>query len=296
MIESFIKDNNIRFIKEANLKKYNTYKINATCDYLIFPEDKYELLKLLKFLKENNLKHMILGNGSNIIFAKKHYDGVIIKLDNLNNLTRRKNVLIVDAGYSLIKLAMDSAVMGLSGLEFAGGIPGNVGASIAMNAGAYNDSISEVLESVEVITDKFELKTMKKNELDFKYRDSFFKHNPDYIIVSCRLKLNPTKKEEIIDLIKTRSKKRRETQPLDYPSAGSVFRNPEGKHSGELIEKCGLKGYQIGGAKISEKHANFIINYDNATGEDIIKLIDYIKEKVKEKYNIELILEQIIID
>ncbi|MBQ6494910.1 MAG: UDP-N-acetylmuramate dehydrogenase [Bacilli bacterium] len=296
MTENFIKENNIKYIKNANLKKHNTYRINATCDYLIYPKDKYELLKILKYIKNNELKYMILGNGSNIILSKKHYDGIIIKLDNLNNLERKRNILTIEAGYSLIKLAMETAIMGLSGLEFAGGIPGNVGASIAMNAGAYNNSISEVVDSVEVITDNFELKTLKANELDFKYRDSIFKHKENYIIVSCKLKLKPTKKEKIIDLIKTRSKKRRETQPLDYPSAGSVFRNPEGMHSGELIEKCGLKGYQIGGAKVSEKHANFIINYNNATGEDIIKLIDYIKEKVKEKYNIELVLEQIIVD
>ena len=296
MIENFIKDNNLEYKRNANLKRYNTYRINTTCDYLIFPNDKFELLKLLKFINENKLKHIILGNGSNIIFANEHYDGIVIKLDNLNELVRKRNVITVGAGYSLIKLAMETAVMGLSGLEFAGGIPGCVGASVAMNAGAYNNSMSEIVETVEVITNNYEFKKISAKELDFKYRDSFFKHHKDFIIVSCKLRLKPTKKEEIIELIKSRRKKRKETQPLDYPSAGSVFRNPEGMHSGALIENCGLKGYQIGGAKVSEKHANFIINNNNATGEDIIKLIEYIKEKVKEKYDIELILEQIIID
>ena len=296
MIENFIKTRNIEYYKDASLKKYNTYRVETKCKYLIFPKNKEELISILKIIRKSNIKYMILGNGSNIIFSKNYFDGVIIKLDYLNNITRKKNILIVEAGYSLIKLAMETAVMGLSGLEFAGGIPGNVGASIAMNAGAYNHSMSEIIESVEVITDNFEIRTLKKQDLNFGYRDSFFKHNKNYIIISCKMRLIPSSKEEIIELINKRREKRQETQPLNYPSAGSVFRNPEGKHAGELIEKCGLKGYKIGGAMISIKHANFIINYNNATGEDIINLINYTKEKVKEKYDIELILEQIIID
>ena len=296
MIENFIKENNIKYYKDASLKKYNTYKINAKCNYLLFPQTKEEIIKVLKYLKENNIKFMVLGNGSNVIFKKPNYDGVIIKLDYLKKLIRNKNNLIVESGYSLIKLAAESAVMGLSGLEFASGIPGCIGASIAMNAGAYNDSLSEVVESVEVIDNNFEIKTMYNKALNFGYRDSFFKHNKDYIIISCKLKLTPETKEKRVELINKRRKRRQETQPLNYPSAGSVFRNPEGLHAGALIEQCGLKGYKIGGAMISEKHANFIINYDNATGEDIVNLINYTKEKVKEKFNIELILEQIIID
>ncbi len=296
MIENFIKTRNIEYYKDASLKKYNTYRVETKCKYLIFPKNKEELLSILKIIKKSNTKYMILGNGSNVIFSKEYFDGVIIKLDYLNNITRKKNVFIVEAGYSLIKLSMETAVMGLSGLEFAGGIPGSIGASIAMNAGAYNHSISDIIESVEVITDNFETKTFKKQELNFGYRDSILKNNKKYIIISCKMKLIPSSKEEIIDLINKRRERRQETQPLNYPSAGSVFRNPEGKHAGELIEKCGLKGYKIGGAMISTKHANFIINYNNATGEDIINLINYTKEKVKEKYNIDLILEQIIID
>ena len=296
MIENFIEKNNIEYYKEVGLKKYNTYKINTKAKYLFFPKNIEELKEIVKFLNENKIKYIILKNGSNIIFSKEYYDGAIVKLDNLNTLIRKENDLYVEAGYSLIKLATEAAIMGLSGLEFASGIPGNVGASIAMNAGAYNHSFSEIVESVEVLTDNYEIKTMKHDEISFKYRDSFFKHNSKYIILSCKLNLIPSSREEIFELIKSRKERRIETQPLDYPSAGSVFRNPEGMHAGELIEKCGLKGHQIGGAMISKKHANFIINYDNATGEDIIKLINYTKEKVKEKYNVELILEQIIID
>ncbi len=296
MIENFIKNNNIEYYKDAKLKKYNTYRINATCKYLVFPNNTKELQELLQIIKKDKLKYIVLGNGSNIIFAKDYYDGVIIKLDKFNTITRKRNIINVGAGYSLIKLAMETAIAGLSGLEFAGGIPGSVGASTAMNAGAYNHSMSEIVESVEVITDTGEVKKMTAKELDFDYRDSFFKHHKDYIIISCRLKLAPSTTEEVVELITSRREKRQETQPLDYPSAGSVFRNPEGNHAGALIEKCGLKGYKIGGAMVSEKHANFIINYNNATGEDVVKLIELIKKEIKEKYKIDLIPEQIIID
>lgn len=296
MIKNFIKKHNLECYEEACLKDYNTYKINAKCKYLIFPKNKEELTELIKFLKENNYKFLVLGNGSNIILSKQYYDGIIIKLDRLKKLTIKDNIVEVEAGYSVIKLSMNTALLGLSGLEFASGIPGDIGASIAMNAGAYNHSLSEILETVEVLNKDNEIVLMHASQLDFKYRDSFFKQNKDYIIVSCKLKLEHADKDEILALISKRRIRRIETQPLNYPSAGSVFRNPEGMHAGELIEKCGLKGYSIGGAMISDKHANFIVNYNNATGEDIIKLIEKAKDEVLKKYNVELILEQIIID
>lgn len=296
MIENFIKENNIECYKDASLKKYNTYKIDTKCNYLIFPKNREEIINIIKFLKTNNLKFLVLGNGSNIIFSKEYYDGVIVKLDKLNNLNINDNIVEVEAGYSLIKLAMETANLGLSGLQFASGIPGSVGASVAMNAGAYKHSLSEIIESVEVLNPNYELITMTKNELNFNYRDSFFKHNKDYIVISSKIKLTKGDKKEILEKINTRRLRRLETQPLEYPSAGSVFRNPEGMHAGALIEECNLKGYSIGGAMISKKHANFIINYNNATGKDIIELINIAKESVLKKYNIELVLEQIIID
>ena len=148
MIENFIKENNIECYKDASLKKYNTYKIDAKCNYLIFPKNREEIINIIKFLKTNNLKFLVLGNGSNIIFSKEYYDGVIVKLDKLNNLNINDNIVEVEAGYSLIKLAMETANLGLSGLQFASGIPGSVGASVAMNAGAYKHSLSEIIESV----------------------------------------------------------------------------------------------------------------------------------------------------
>lgn len=294
MIKNFI--NKYECYEEANLKRYNTYRLETICKYLIFPKSKKELRELLKYLTENNEKYIVLGNGSNIIFKNDYYDGTIIILSKLNNLSIKNNIIEVDAGYSLQRLAIEVCNLGLTGLEFACGIPGHIGASIAMNAGAYNSSLSEIVESVEVINEKFELITMKKEELNFSYRDSIFKKNKNYIIVSAKLKVEPGNKEEILEKINNRRMKRLETQPLDMPSAGSVFRNPDNLHAGALIEQVNLKGYSINGAKVSEKHANFIVNNGNAKGKDIVNLIDKIKKDIKKEFNVDLILEQIIID
>lgn len=296
MIRNFIKENGFECYYDASLKGYNTYKIDIKCKYLIFPKNRDELALLIKYLKESNIKYLVLGNGSNIIFSSIYYDGVIIRLDKLKKLVINDTTVEVEAGYSLIKLSMDISFCGLSGLEFASGIPGQIGASVAMNAGAYNHSLSEIVESVEVLNSSGEFVIMTNNELDFKYRDSFFKKNKDYVIISCKLKLAKGDKKEMLEVISRRRVRRIESQPLSYPSAGSVFRNPEGMHAGELIENCGLKGYSIGGAMISRKHANFIINYDNASGNDIVELINKIKFEVYKKYKVNLILEQIIVD
>lgn len=296
MIKNFIKEHNIEYYEEANLKRYNTYKLETIAKYLVFPNNKENLKELLKYLKLNNIKHIVLGNGSNIIFKNTYYDGVIINLNKLNNITITKNIVEVESGYSLQKLALATCNLGLSGLEFACGIPGHIGASIAMNAGAYNNSLSEIVESVEVIDPSFNFITLPKEKLDFEYRSSLFKKEKDYIIVSAKLILEYGNKEEILEKINQRRIKRTETQPLDMPSAGSVFRNPEKLSAGALIEQSGLKGYTIGGAMISNKHANFIVNNGNATGSDIIELINIAKKEVKKQFNIDLILEQIIID
>lgn len=284
---------NIENIKEnESLKIHTTYKIGGIAKYFITPKDLNELISLIKYLRENNIKYMILGNGSNTIFSSKKYDGAIINLSNLNKMEIKDNKIYVESGYQLIKLSIDAMNNNLSGLEFASGIPANVGGAVYMNAGAYKSDMSNLIEEVTFLDENLELKTLKNNELDFSYRHSLFQEK-NYIIISTVLNLEKGNKEEIKELMDNRKQRRIDSQPLDYPSAGSVFRNPSAEvFAGKLIEDLGLKGYMIGGAKISEKHANFIINYDNATGEDIKKLIEFIKEKVKEKYNIDLIVEQ----
>ena len=281
-----------KVINNFALRDHTTYKVGGNAICAVIPEDEESLIILLKYLRDNNIKFKILGNGSNVIFNDSGYNGVIIKLDNFNSLKIIRNKIIVGAGYPFNKLAIRLSRLGFTGLEFAAGIPGTVGGAVYMNAGAYKSDIGYILTSIKVITPDYKIKTLYNKELDFHYRSSFLQKNKDYICIEATLSLIKGNVDEIMDLINTRKARRIETQPLEYPSAGSVFRNPEGDFAGRLIEEIGYKGKSIGGAKVSEKHANFIINNGNATGEDIKKLIKEIKEKIKEKYNIELKIEQ----
>ena len=292
MIENII--SKYEYYKNVSLKRYNTYKLDVMCEYLIYPKDIEELLELLKYLKENKIKYLILGNGSNVILAKPSFD-VVIKLDRLNNIDIKDNIVTASSGVSLIKLSNLCMEKGLNGLAFAGGIPGLLGASVAMNAGAYKEDMASIVRDVKVITPWGEIITMKNSELEYSYRDSFLKRNKEYICIEATLELKYENKELIRNKMIDRRDRRISSQPVNMPSAGSVFRNPPNLSAGKLIEDLGLKGYTIGGAQISEKHANFIINKSNATYDDIISLIEYIKKKVKEKYNIDLILEQEIV-
>lgn len=296
MIKDFFNKGNYNYEENISLKKYNTYRIDILAKYMVFPKNTKELIELINFARTNNIKYMILGNGSNVIFNTTYYDGIIIKLDNFNNMTIKGNKVYAEAGCSLIKLAISTINAELSGLEFACGIPGTVGASISMNAGAYNLDISNSLESISVLTPQNEIIILNKKKLEFSYRDSFLKRNPDYVVLSANFLLKKGNREEMLLQMEERKKRRKDTQPLEYPSAGSVFRNPPSMYAGELIEKCNLKGYCIGDATVSTKHANFIVNKGNATGKDIVSLINKIKEEVKNKYKIELILEQIIVE
>lgn len=295
MIKNFFDEHKIEYDKEVSLKQYNTYHINTICSYLVFPKDEQELILILQEIKKNNLKYLVLGNGSNVIFAASYYNGIIIKLDKLNQITYNGTIVTAGAGCSLIKLSLDTINQGLSGLVFATGIPGTVGASTAMNAGAYNSDMSQVVKSVKVLDNNLNIQELTNKSLEYSYRDSYLKRNPQYIVLSTTFELTQGNIQEMQTLVTERRQKRLASQPLNYPNAGSVFRNPEGHYAGELIEKCHLKGYNINGAEVSTKHANFIINKKNATGKDIIKLITTIQKEVKKNYDLDLILEQIII-
>lgn len=278
-------------LKKASLKDYTTYKAGGFAD-IVIPDDIDSLITLIKFLKQEKVKYKILGNGSNLIFSDGIYDGVLIKLDNFNKLEFNDNYVTVGAGYSLIKLALRTARMGLSGLEFASGIPGSVGGSIFMNAGAYKMDMGYITTTIKVLDPNLEVKILTNQDLDFHYRYSFLQKAKNYICLEATLLLRKGDVNSILEVINDRKKRRLETQPLEYPSAGSVFRNPNNDYAGRLIEAIGYKGYRIGDAMVSLKHANFIVNMGNATGSDIKKLILEIKSKVKEKYNIDLKVEQ----
>lgn len=293
-IKEFIERENIGEIRfDEELKNHTTYRVGGPCSYYITPSSIDSLVLLLKYLKDNNIKYKVLGNGSNVIVSSKKFDGAIINLNKLNNVKIDEETIYVEAGCPVIKLSNYCANNHLGGFEFASGIPAHMGGAIYMNAGAYKSDMSEVLSEVTFIDENLNLVTLPKEKLDFSYRHSIFQEK-DYVIVSAKIHLYRVNNiSEILTLMNDRRQRRIETQPLEYPSAGSVFRNPSDTiFSGKLIEDLGLKGYSVGGAKISEKHANFIVNYNNATAEDIIELINIIKAKVKERYNIDLRVEQ----
>lgn len=290
--------NDICEIKEdVNLKQYNTYNIDTKTKFMAFPKTVDELISLLKYIKENNIKYFLLGNGSNIILPDEKFDGIVISFKDLNNYEIKDKKIYAQAGVMLPKMALDSINYSLKGLEWATGIPGTVGASILGNAGAYLHEIMERIEEIQVLDKDLNIKTLKKDDITYGYRTTSLKENREYIILSAVFSLEDGNIEESKELVKDRLKRRQESQPLDYPSAGSVFRNPSKElPAGKIIEELGLKGKTIGGAKISEKHANFIVNANNAKSSDIKELINIIKKEVKKKENIDLICEQEIIN
>lgn len=276
------------------LKNLTSYKLSGIASKVIFPSNVPELIELMKYIRKNHLKYKVIGSGSNLIFDGD-YNGILIKLDKLDHLTIKNCEITVEAGYLLKKLALKACRLGLTGLEFATGIPGTVGGACSNNSGAYNSDMGYIVKSLKVLTPSLEIKIMENKELDYHYRTSFFEKNPEYIILEANIQLKKGNKQEILEIVEDRKKRRISSQPLEYPSAGSVFRNPTNNYAGKLIEDIGYKGKQKNDAMVSEKHANFIINKGNASGRDIIELINEIKEKVKQTYDIDLYLEQEIV-
>lgn len=278
--------------KDVFLSKYTTYRVGGMARCIVYPKTTNKLVKLIKILRKHNVKFQVLGNGSNLLFSDKIYDGVLIKLSCFDNVKFYDKKVKVGAGYSLIKLSYLCAKHSLTGLEFASGIPGTIGGAIYMNAGAYNSDMGYVVQEVKVLTPDYRVITLENRELNFHYRTSFFKTHRDYICLEVILKLDNGEKSAIEKLMRERKKRRVASQPLNYPSAGSVFRNPKDNYAGKLIEDLGLKGLRKGGAMVSEKHANFIVNSGGASSKDIKDLIDYVHDKVEKKYNIDLKIEQ----
>lgn len=281
-------------LENVDLKKYNTYRIGGKARYLIKPYNIESLELLINYLNNNNIKYLVIGNGSNIILPDEDYDGVIILLSNLNKCIINKDEVYIEAGEMLNVFVMNIVNNNLGGIENLCGIPGTLGGAIVQNAGCYGTNISDKLISVSYL-ENGKIFEIKNSECNFSYRDSIFKSNKNKIILSAKFKFDFKNKDEMLSIIKENNQRRKNGQPLEYSNAGSVFRNPINLSSGKLIDEAGLKGYNINDAYISSKHANFIINKGNATSKDIIDLINYIKKVILEKYNIELILEQEII-
>ena len=283
-------------LEDVSLKNYNTYRIDTKTKYIALPREVEELRELLEYLNKEKIKYIILGNGSNVIIGDSVYDGVIIVLTKINGIKIDNNVMVAECGAMLPKMCNVATTNGLKGLEWACGIPGTLGGSVVGNAGAYLSCIFDYLIDVTVLKNG-KIDTIKKEDIKYGYRYTEFKDNKDIIILKARLKLEKGSVQESLELIQDRRERRLKSQPLNYPSAGSVFRNPSKESpAGKLIEEASLKGYRIGGAEVSKLHANFIINVDNAKACDIKELIKVIKDKVKEKDNIDLICEQEILE
>ncbi len=279
---------------DIDLKKYNTYRIGGKAKYLIKPNDVFDVVDLIDDLNKNNIKYYVLGGGSNVILPDEDFDGAIIKLDKINDFYLKDDLLFAGAGLSLnsvVKKTLDYEFVNLANLF---GIPGTLGGAIIGNAGAYGMCIFDFLVSVLIYQDGA-IKLINKENINYSYRYTEFK-NANLIVLGGVFKLQKGDASKAWDTINKNLELRKSKQPLEYPSAGSVFKNPEGQSAGFLIEKSGLKGYKVNDAQVSLKHANFIINLQNAKSCDIKKLINIIKEKVKSESGTLLELEQIIVE
>jgi UDP-N-acetylmuramate dehydrogenase len=279
------------------LKKYTTFKIGGPAKYFFEAKKKEDLIGAIIAAKKMRLPFFILGGGSNLLVSDTGFKGLIINFQ-FSIFNFQKNKIIVGAGTPLGRLVSSSTEKSLTGLEWAVGVPGTVGGAIYGNAGAFGYSMADVVKSVEVleITEgrmqndnaKFKIKEYKNKDCKFSYRESIFKRNKNLIILSAKLQLKKGNKKNIQEKMREYLNYRKENQPLDLPSAGSIFKNPKGFSAGELIEGCGLKGEKFGDVKISEKHANFIVNLGEGKAKDVMKLINLAKKKIKEKFGITL--------
>ena len=267
-----------------SLKDYTTFKIGGAANFVIFPNNRESFTGLIRIIKEHSLNYILLGNGSNVLICENHFDGVAIVTSRMNSVSADGENIYADCGVSLNKLAGSAKENSLTGLEFAYGIPGSLGGAVYMNAGAYGGQMSDVVYSSEYINAKTcEVETLNQNQHEFAYRESVYEKNKDFILLSAVLKLKRGEKSGIEFLMNKNMAARREKQPLEYPSAGSTFKRGSGFITAQIIEACGLKGYAIGGAQVSEKHAGFIINKGGAKFDDVVKLIEHVKSVVFDK-------------
>ena len=271
-----------------SMAKHTTFKAGGNADYLVSVSEVEQISELIKIAKEQGLPYYILGKGSNVLFSDQGYRGMIIQISNNFSHTKwEKNTVVAKAGISIAKLALEAARYSLSGLEFASGILGTLGGAIYMNAGAYGGEMKDCVSEVKVLTSSGELATRSLEEAELGYRTSSFQQKNE-IIIEAKLTLIQSNQEQIFEEMKELNHKRKTKQPLEFGSAGSTFKRPEGYFAGKLIEDAGLRGYRIGDAQVSEKHCGFIINRGEATATQIYQLIQYVKDIVYQNTGITL--------
>lgn len=270
------------------MSRHTTFRIGGAADYFVIPNNIEEIQKIIQLCNKVDIPFYILGNGSNLLVSDNGYRGVIIQLyKKMNDIEVEGTKIKVRTGALLSQIASAALRNELAGFEFAAGIPGTLGGAVVMNAGAYGGEMKDVLEEVTVLTAEGELLTLKKEELELGYRTSIISKK-NYIVVEAVINLRQGKESEIKALMDDLKEKRITKQPLEYPSAGSTFKRPEGHFAGKLIEDAGLRGFQVGGAQVSEKHCGFVINKENATAADVVKLMKEVSDMVEAKFGVPL--------
>lgn len=288
-IEKIIPKENI--LVKAPMSKYTTFRTGGEANALLQVQTEEQLRALLQFLNKIEMEYFILGNGSNLLVSDSGYDGIIIQIGpEMSEIRINGTHIYAKAGALLSKVAKEACHYGLTGLEFASGIPGFIGGAVVMNAGAYGGEMKNVVTKVRVMSMDGEILELDNETMEFGYRTSVIRHNR-FAVVEVELELQEGNSETINETMLELAKMRREKQPLEYPSAGSTFKRPEGYFAGKLIMDTGLKGYRIGDACVSEKHSGFVVNMGHATSMEIWKLIHDVQEKVYDKFGVSLEME-----
>lgn len=276
------------FKQQELMKEHTTFRVGGAADYFIQPKNVSELRSAIEILHRYNIPVLVIGNGSNLLVRDKGIRGAVIQIyHRMSEIVVEGNILKAQGGALLSSVAAKAAESALTGLEFASGIPGSIGGAVVMNAGAYGGEMKDALVSVEVLTKDLEVKTISAAELDLGYRHSNILEK-DYIVLGATMELKQGDSTAIRSRMAELAEQRREKQPLQYPSAGSTFKRPEGYFAGKLVQDAGLKGKTIGGAQVSEKHSGFLINIGDATAQDILDLIAFCRKEVKEQFGVTL--------
>jgi len=285
-LKGFVPTENI-YLQEP-MSKHSTFRVGGPADCLVALENEEQLRKLHHYVHLAGIPFFVLGNGSNILVSDKGYKGIILQVgDRMNQVRVEGNRVIAQAGAKLSQVARVAMEHGLTGLEFASGIPGTVGGGVVMNAGAYGGEMKQVVELVKVVNRDGEIMELYNSAMEFGYRYSIIRNQP-FVVTQVSFLLQEGDKAQIKATMDDLAARRREKQPLEYPSAGSTFKRPEGYFAGELIMKAGLRGFRMGGAMVSEKHCGFVINAGNATAEDVMNVIREVQRQVKEQFHVNL--------
>jgi len=270
------------------MSKHTTFRIGGPADFYLCPHSTKEVQQTVQICKEENLPYFILGNGSNLLVSDKGYRGAIIQLwKNFSDISVKDCCITAKAGALLSKVAAEALEEGLTGMEFASGIPGTIGGAVFMNAGAYGGEMKDIIKEVKVLDDQGEIRVLSNEEMKLGYRTSIVKEK-GYTVLSAVLQLKKGEVSVIRETMEDLKNRRTSKQPLDMPSAGSTFKRPEGYFAGKLIMDSGLRGFSVGGAQVSEKHCGFVVNKGGATAEDVTALIREVQRRVKEKFGVEL--------